>query len=98
MHCGSQLRSVVIIGSESGTGISVTMRRNFVSTFSTLRGSNGKTFAIYALSIIPLLLINIILSMFGPCYVLADLLLIPLALYLLGQSFRKWDRIESTLF
>ncbi len=59
---------------------------------------NGKTFAIYALSIIPLLLINIILSMFGPYYVLADLLLIPLALYLLGQSFRKWDRIESTLF
>ena len=59
---------------------------------------NGKTFAIYALSIIPLLLINIILSMFGPYYVLADLLLIPLALYLLRQSFRKWDRIESTLF
>ncbi len=59
---------------------------------------NGKTFAIYALSIIPLLLINIILSMFGPYYVLVDLLLIPLAVYLLGQSYRKWDRIESSLF
>jgi len=59
---------------------------------------NGKTFAVYALSVIPLLLINIILSVFGSYYVLVDLLLIPLALYMLGQGFRKWDRIESSLF
>ena len=59
---------------------------------------NGKTFAIYALSIIPILLISIILSMFSPYYVLVDLLLIPLAVYLLRQSYRKWDRIESSLF
>ena len=59
---------------------------------------NGKTFAIYALSIIPILLISIILSMFSPYYVLVDLLLIPLAVYLLRQSYRKWDRIESSFF
>jgi len=59
---------------------------------------NGKTFAIYALSIIPILLISIILSMFGPYYVLVDLLLIPLTVYFLGQSYRKWDRIENSLF
>jgi hypothetical protein len=59
---------------------------------------NGKTFAIYAISIIPILLISIILSMFSPYYVLVDLLLIPLAVYLLRQSYRKWDRIESSLF
>jgi hypothetical protein len=59
---------------------------------------NGKTFAIYALSVVPLLLINIILSMFGPYYVLVDLMLIPLAFFLLGKSFKKWDRIESPGF
>jgi hypothetical protein len=59
---------------------------------------NGKTFAIYALSIIPILLISIILSMFSQYYVLVDLLLIPLAVYLLRQSYGKWDRIESSLF
>ncbi len=59
---------------------------------------NGKTFALYTLSIMPLLLANIILSMFGSYYVLVNLLLIPLAFYLLGQSFRKWDRIESSYF
>jgi hypothetical protein len=59
---------------------------------------NGKTFAVYVLSVIPLLLMNIILSVFGSYYVLVDLLLIPLALYMLGQGFRKWDRIESSLF
>ena len=59
---------------------------------------NGKTFAIYALSVIPLLLINIILSMFSPYYMLADVLLVPLSLYLIEQSCRKWDRIESSLF
>ena len=59
---------------------------------------NGKTFALYVISVVPLLLVNVILSMFGLYYVLVDLLLIPLALYLLGQSFRKWDRIESSLF
>jgi hypothetical protein len=59
---------------------------------------NGKTFAIYAISIVPVLLISIILSMFSPYYVLVDLLLIPLAVYLLRQSFSKWDRIDSSLF
>ncbi|HEY3362256.1 MAG TPA: hypothetical protein VGK06_10690 [Methanosarcina sp.] len=59
---------------------------------------NGKTFALYTLSVMPLLLVNIILSMFGLHYVLLNLLLIPLAFYLLGQSFRKWDRIESPHF
>ncbi|HWQ47794.1 MAG TPA: hypothetical protein VN414_02390 [Methanosarcina sp.] len=59
---------------------------------------NGRTFAVYTFSIMPLLLVNIILSMFGPYYVLVNLLLVPLALYLLGQSFRKWDWIESPRF
>jgi hypothetical protein len=59
---------------------------------------NGRTFAIYTLSVMPLLLVNIILSMFGPYYVLVDLLLVPPALYMLGQSFIKWDRIESPRF
>lgn len=59
---------------------------------------NGRTFAVYTLSAMPLLLVNVILSMFGPYYVLVNLLLVPLALYLLGQSLRKWDRIESPRF
>jgi hypothetical protein len=59
---------------------------------------NGKTFAIYALSVIPLLLINIVLSMFGLYYMLVDLMLIPLSVYLIGQGCRKWNRIESSLF
>jgi hypothetical protein len=59
---------------------------------------NGKTFAIYAISIVPVLLISIVLSMFNPYYVLLDLLLIPLATYLLRKSFSKWDRIDSALF
>jgi hypothetical protein len=59
---------------------------------------NGKTFAIYAISIIPILLISIILSMFGAYYVLVDLLLIPMAVYLLKQGYRKWERIECSLF
>lgn len=41
-----------------------------------------------------LLLVNVILSMFGPYYVLVNLLLVPPALYL-GQSFRKWDRLKA---
>ncbi len=59
---------------------------------------NGRIFALYALSVMPLLIINIILSMFGPYYVLADLLLIPFSFYMLKQSFWKWDRGESQLF
>lgn len=59
---------------------------------------NGRTFAVYTLSVTPLLLVNIILSMFGPYYVLVNLLLVPPALYLLRQSFRKWDSIESPHF
>ncbi len=59
---------------------------------------NGRTFAVYTLSIMPLLLVNIILSMFDPYYVLVNLLLVPPALYLLRQSFRKWDQIESPCF
>lgn len=59
---------------------------------------NGRTFALYAFSVVPLLIINIILSMFGPYYVFGDFLLVPLAFYLLGQSFKKWDRIENQLF
>jgi hypothetical protein len=59
---------------------------------------NGRTFAVYTLSVMPLLLVNIILSMFGPYDVLVNLLLVPPALYLLRQSFRKWDRIESPRF
>ncbi|MFZ2500102.1 hypothetical protein [Methanosarcina sp.] len=46
----------------------------------------------------PLLMVNIILSMFGPYYVLADLLLVPLAFYMLGKSFKKWDLVQSQLF
>ena len=53
---------------------------------------NGKTFALYTLSVVPLLVLNIVLSMFGPYYSFLDLLLVPFALYLLGKGFRKWDR------
>jgi hypothetical protein len=59
---------------------------------------NGKTFAFYTLSVMPLLMLNIILSMFGPYYALVDLLLVPVALYLLGKGFRKWDRNECRCF
>jgi hypothetical protein len=52
---------------------------------------NAKTFAFYTLSIVPLLMLNIILSMFGPYYAFIDLLLVPFAFYLLGKSFKKWD-------
>jgi hypothetical protein len=52
---------------------------------------NAKTFALYTLSIVPLLMLNIILSMFGPYYAFIDLLLVPFAFYLLGKSFKKWD-------
>ncbi|MDD3247124.1 MAG: hypothetical protein PHF18_09800 [Methanosarcina sp.] len=59
---------------------------------------NGKIFALYMLSVMPLLMLNIILSMFGPYYALMDLLLIPVALYILGKGFRKWDRNECRCF
>jgi len=59
---------------------------------------NGKTFALYTLSVMPLLLLNIILSMFGSYYALVDLLLVPVALYLLLKGFRKWDYNESRCF
>ena len=59
---------------------------------------NGRTFALYTLSVMPLLMVNIILSMFGFFYVFVNLLLLPLAFYLLGKSFRKWDGIESPRF
>ena len=59
---------------------------------------NGRTFALYTLSVMPLLLVNVILSIFSPFYMIVNLLLVPLAFYLLGQSFRKWDRIESQRF
>ena len=59
---------------------------------------NGKTFAIYTLSIMPLLLVNIIMSMFNSYYGLLNLLLIPFSIYLLGKSFIKWDLMESSYF
>lgn len=59
---------------------------------------NGKNFALYTLSVMPLLMLNIILSMFGTYYALVDLLLIPVALYLLGKGFRKWDRNDCLCF
>ncbi|RXA16479.1 hypothetical protein EQO05_13975 [Methanosarcina sp. MSH10X1] len=59
---------------------------------------NGRTFALYTFSVMPLLLVNVILSMFSPFYAFINLLLLPLAFYLLGQGFRKWDRIESPRF
>lgn len=59
---------------------------------------NGKTFAVYTFSVIPLLMLNIILSMFGPYYALVDLLLVPVALYVLGKGFRKWDSNECRCF
>ncbi|WP_440948346.1 hypothetical protein ACSAZL_09010 [Methanosarcina sp. T3] len=59
---------------------------------------NGKTFALYTFSVMPLLLLNIILSMFGPYYALVDLLLVPVALYLLQKGFRKWDGNECRCF
>jgi hypothetical protein len=59
---------------------------------------NGKTFALYAFSVVPLLLINIVLSIFGTYYVLVNLLLVPVAFNLLKKGFRKWDQIESPRF
>ncbi|WP_269850355.1 hypothetical protein [Methanosarcina horonobensis] len=59
---------------------------------------NGKTFAFYTFSVMPLLLLNIVLSMFGPYYAFVDLLLLPVALYLLLKGFTKWDRNESRCF
>ncbi|AKB25055.1 hypothetical protein MSMTP_1586 [Methanosarcina sp. MTP4] len=59
---------------------------------------NGKTFALYALSIVPVLILNIVLSILGPYYLLADLALVPVAVSLLGRSFRKWDGLENPQF
>ena len=71
----------------------------FVSlVLPVFREYNGTNFALYAVSVMPLLMVNIILSMFGPYYVLADLLLVPLAFYMLGKSFKKWDLVQSQLF
>ncbi|WP_410510000.1 hypothetical protein RSJ42_07735 [Methanosarcina hadiensis] len=52
---------------------------------------NAKTFAFYTLSVVPLLMLNIVLSIFSSYYVFMDLMLIPFALYLLGKGFKKWD-------
>ena len=59
---------------------------------------NGKTFVLYALSIVPVLIFNIILSILGPYYLFADLVLLPVAIYLRGRSFRKWDGVENPQF
>jgi hypothetical protein len=59
---------------------------------------NAKTFALYTLSVVPLLMLNIVLSMFGPYYVFVDLVLIPFALYLLGKGFKKWDTNNCQCF
>ncbi|MPN08206.1 hypothetical protein SDC9_155487 [bioreactor metagenome] len=59
---------------------------------------NAKTFALYTLSVVPILMFNIVLSMFGPYYVFMDLLLIPFALYLLGKGFKKWDSNNCPCF
>lgn len=59
---------------------------------------NAKTFALYTLSVVPLLMFNIVLSMFGPYYVFMDLVLIPFALYLLGKGFEKWDSNNCPCF
>lgn len=59
---------------------------------------NAKTFALYTLSVVPILIINIVLSMFGSYYAFMDLLLVPFALYLLGKGFKKWDRNDYRCF
>lgn len=59
---------------------------------------NAKTFAFYTLSVVPLLMLNIVLSMFGPYYIFMDILLVPFALYLLGKGFKKWDRNNCQCF
>jgi len=59
---------------------------------------NAKTFALYTLSVVPLLILNIVLSMFGPYYAFVDLLLVPFALYLLGKGFNKWDLNDCRCF
>ncbi|MDQ1275165.1 MAG: hypothetical protein QG610_738 [Euryarchaeota archaeon] len=59
---------------------------------------NAKTFALYTLSVVPLLMFNIVLSMFSPYYVFMDLMLIPFALYLLGKGFEKWDSNNCPCF
>lgn len=59
---------------------------------------NGKTFVLYTLSVAPLLMLNIVLSIFGPHYALVNLLLVPVTLYILGKGFRKWDCNECRCF
>lgn len=59
---------------------------------------NAKNFALYTLSVVPLLMVNIVLSMFDPYYAFMDILLIPFALYLLGKGFKKWDRNSCQCF
>jgi hypothetical protein len=59
---------------------------------------NGKTFVLYTFSVMPLLILNIILSMFGAYYVFVNLLLVPVALYILEKGFRKWDRNDYGYF
>jgi hypothetical protein len=59
---------------------------------------NAKTFAFYTLSVVPLLMLNIVLSIFSPYYAIVDLLLVPFAFYLLGKGFEKWDRNDCRCF
>lgn len=59
---------------------------------------NVKTFALYTLSVVPVLMINIVMSMFSPYYAFMDLLLVPFALYLLEKGYKKWDRNDYRYF
>jgi len=59
---------------------------------------NAKIFLEYLLSISPLLLILIFLSMFNPFYLIISPVLIPLSYKIIKTSWRKWDNIEQPSF
>lgn len=56
---------------------------------------NAKIFFQYLLSIAPVLLVLIFLSAIDPSYLLASPVIILISLYLLKQSYQKWDNWEQ---
>ncbi len=59
---------------------------------------NAKIFAEYIISISPVLLVLIVVSMFNPLYLLASPVLIPVSYYVLEKSYAKWNTWEHPGF
>ena len=57
-----------------------------------------RVFFVYFAAISPFLLVLIFISVGSPLQVLAAILLIPAALYLLGSAMKKWDQVEMKGF